>query len=260
MLSPGVGVAREPRSSAPPMFGAVDDRPYNPLDRLELGKSVERALLAQPVSPLPPGDRFTGAGLYALYYAGSLPLYRELTPPERDIGEVPIYVGRATPPGARQGVSEGLEATTSQPRLFLRLREHASSVRAAANLDLADFLCRYLVAEDIWVPLGETLLIGHYRPVWNVIVDGFGNHAPGRGRRDQARSYWDELHPGRAWAEQLPPPDKTASEIETLVVTHLAAAPIPNLDAVPEIDSDVQQAIAAAAIAEDETEPDEPPA
>ena len=240
-----------------------DERPYNPLDRLELGKSVERALLARPLSSLPPSGTFSGAGLYAIYYDGPLPMYSRIAPPTRDRGEVPIYVGRARPPGARQGLPEGLDATTSEPKLRDRLREHAKSLQsvsryaaktATTNLDAADFSCRYLVAEDIWVPLGETLLIGHYRPVWNVPVDGFGNHAPGKGRKDQARSRWDELHPGRTWALELPAPDKTATQFETLVVDHLAALAPPNLDATPEIDVDVLHAIAAEAIEQDAEE------
>ncbi|WP_082975363.1 Eco29kI family restriction endonuclease [Mycobacterium sp. 1245805.9] len=227
-----------------------EPRPFNPLDRLELGKSVERALLAKPLSPLPPQSRFPGAGLYAIYYSGSLPLYESIVPPRVDEGSVPIYVGRARPPGARHGV--GLEATTTEPKLYERLREHKNSIRQVTdfairsgtqNLDLADFTCRYLVAEDIWVPLGEMLLIGHYRPVWNVLLDGFGNHPPGSGRRDQARSYWDELHPGRPWAARLAPPDKSAEELAALVHDHLSGLTLPNLDAVPPMDVEVEQAM-----------------
>jgi hypothetical protein len=43
-------------------------------------------------------------------------------------------------------------------------------------------------------------------------VDGFGNHDPGRGRRDMKRPRWDILHPGRNWAERLRP-SETAEEI-----------------------------------------------
>jgi len=44
------------------------DQSYNPLDKLHLGESVARALLAQPVVVLPPPTSFVGAGIYALYY------------------------------------------------------------------------------------------------------------------------------------------------------------------------------------------------
>jgi hypothetical protein len=231
---------------------ADTEKPYNPLDRVELGKSVERALLARPLVPLPPANRFGGAGLYAIYYVGDLPPYRLIAPPARKPGEVPIYVGRARPQGARQGLAGGLEATTSAPVLFNRLKQHAQSIEKVEDhanqsgipgLRSRHFLCRYLVADDIWVPLGEALLIGHYRPIWNVVVDGFGNHAPGIGRSRQARSSWDELHPGREWASDLPPARRSAAEISGLVEQHLRDSPVPDLDVAPVLDVAIQEAL-----------------
>ena len=84
-----------------------------------------------------------------------------------------------------------------------RLNQHATSIDQANNLKLSDFSCRYLVVDDIWIPLGESLLIERFSPIWNTRIDGFGNHAPGRGRQDQARSQWDVLHSGRPWATKL---------------------------------------------------------
>ena len=55
---------------------------------------------------------------------------------------------------------------------------------------------------DLVVPV-EAELIHRYRPLWNCVVDGFGNHDPGKGRYNQARSEWDVLHPGRPWADRL---------------------------------------------------------
>ena len=228
--------------------------PYNPLDKVELGKSVERALLGRPLGPLPPTKRFSGAGLYAIYYVGSFPTYGQLAPPIRKAGEVPIYVGRARPKGARQGVVEGLDATTPAPVLLDRLREHANSIQAVEryaaerdqpNLRLEDFRCRYLVADDIWVPLGEALLIGHYRPLWNVVVDGFGNHSPGGGRSRQARSAWDELHPGRQWAFKRPEPKRSKDEVLAQIRDHLARLRVPDLAVTPEMGTDVLRALDA---------------
>ena len=48
------------------------------------------------------------------------------------------------------------------------------------------------------------MLIRHFQPVWNQVIDGFGNHDPGKGRNQQRRSVWDTLHPGREWAGKLP--------------------------------------------------------
>jgi len=60
--------------------------------------------------------------------------------------------------------------------------------------------------------LAERFLIEHYRPVWNTVVDGFGNHAPGRGRASMKRPRWDILHPGRPWAQKWKPAE-TAEQI-----------------------------------------------
>lgn len=76
-----------------------------------------------------------------------------------------------------------------------------------------DFYCRYLVVDDIWIPLGESLLIDMFSPLWNMLVDGFGNHDPGKGRYNQQRSVWDMIHPGRPWAEKLQPNKKSSEEI-----------------------------------------------
>jgi hypothetical protein len=226
-------------------------QPYNPLDRMELARSVERALLDRPLGPLPPPTRFNGAGLYAIYYVGDFPAYARITPPERAPGQMPIYVGRAQPKGARQGLMTGLGVSTPEPVLFDRLREHANSIRAVErhtedgqpNLRLDDFRCRHLVVDDIWVALGEAILIGHYRPLWNVVVDGFGNHAPGSGRGQQARSPWDEVHPGRGWAFKLPPPKRPRMRVLTQIREHLASLAAPDLTADPEWGPAIQQAL-----------------
>lgn len=179
--------------------------PFNPLDKRNLGTSVADALLAQPRSPLPPSEKFKAAGVYAIYYQGSFEPYRPLAIRNRsnEGKDLPIYVGKAVPPGARKG-GLGLEGPPG-PVLFNRLAEHAESVRQVSNLNLDDFFCRYLAVDDIWIPLGENLLIEMFSPLWNQVIDGFGNHDPGRGRHQGKRSAWDELHPGRPWASKLQP-------------------------------------------------------
>jgi hypothetical protein len=196
--------------------------PYNPLDRVNLARSVERALLAEPLSGLPPAAPFAGAGLYALYYVGAFAAYAPITPPERDPGEIPIYVGRAIRRGARAGVG-GLLAITTETVLYQRLLEHAASLAYAQNLDLEDFRCRFLVVDDIWVPLAEALMIQHYQPVWNQVLQGFGNHDPGGGRRQGARPDWDEVHPGRPWAARQASARRSADVSLARIATHLAS-------------------------------------
>lgn len=199
----------------------VPDTPFNPLDRLNLGESVAGALLKQVVGPLPPPNRFVGAGIYAIYYTGDFKAYSPIASQNRNGKfERPIYVGKAVPKGARKG-GFGLGAT-KEPALLKRLREHAGSIRVTQDLNITDFACRYLVADDIWIPLGESLLIERFQPLWNVLLAGFGIHAPGKGRKKQACSNWDTVHPGRTFAAKLPPNQKTAAELLRLVADLLA--------------------------------------
>lgn len=201
----------------------TDNKPYNPLDKSNLGRSLSEALLSTPVQPIKP-PKFVGAGIYALYYSGDLQLYRPISTCNAN-GEwrQPIYVGKAVPEGSRKGVYRP-DADTGTV-LWRRLREHAKSIEECANLDVNDFKCRYLVADDIWIPLGEALLINRFSPLWNVLVEGFGIHTPGEGRQKQQRSMWDTLHPGRKLAEGLPLHKKGQSEIEKAVREFLSTKP-----------------------------------
>jgi hypothetical protein len=195
--------------------------PFNPLDKTNLGESVAEALLQQVAGSLPPAEPFIGAGVYAIYYDGTFDLYGDIADLNRD-GRYgwPIYVGKAVPAGARKG-GYGLGADPGQA-LFKRLAEHASSIEQATNLDNAHFKCRFLVVDDIWIPLAESLLIEMFSPLWNTRIDGFGNHDPGKGRYNQQRSPWDELHPGRPWAAKLQPLASGAKVVREGTVEYLA--------------------------------------
>jgi len=177
----------------------VSHEPYNPLHKKNLGVSVADAMLQQTPVQLPLANTFAGAGIYAIYYVGGFPLYGRISEQNRE-GKFgcPIYVGKAVPAGARQG-GFGLGADPGTV-LFRRIHEHSRSIQQVENLEISDFYCRYLVVDDIWIPLGESLLIETFSPLWNVALDGFGNHDPGKGRYDQQRSPWDVVHPGRPWA------------------------------------------------------------
>jgi hypothetical protein len=180
----------------------MNNGPYNPLDKLNLGQSVAQALLA--VEPLPLGrtDHLRGAGVYAIYYTGSFPAYKPIAKRNQSGNlDQPIYVGKAIPRGGRKGrISEASAVGTA---LRDRLRQHASSVNEATNLQIGDFLYRSLIVDDIWIPLGESMLIERFRPVWNILIDGFGNKDPGSRRATQFKSPWDILHPGRSAMEKL---------------------------------------------------------
>jgi hypothetical protein len=197
---------------------------FNPLDKVNLGRSVGEAMLESKPHPLDGLPRFDGAGIYALYYRGGFPAYASIVERNRkESFEAPLYVGEAVSPGARKG-NFGLDPGDG-PYLHNRLMQHAKSIRLADNLDIADFYCRYLVVDDIWIPLGEALLIAKFSPVWNKLIDGFGNHDPGKGRYNGLRPRWDVLHPGRSWALKCQPRAETPEQIAQEIIAHMAALP-----------------------------------
>lgn len=132
-----------------------------------------------------------------------------------------LLVGKAVPAGARKG-NAGVNIDPV-PAMSQRQRKHAESVRQVEEfaagagpkiqLKLDELFFRYLLVDDIWMPLGESILIEQFNPAWNVVIDGFGNHDPGKGRHNQRRSPWDTLYPGRHWAIKCKPYSKTWDEI-----------------------------------------------
>lgn len=216
---------------APAKPTQADPPVYNPLDRKNLGISVADALLKSDPVPLRNFPRFRGAGIYALYYTGEHPAYGEIAKRNRDgLFLLPIYVGKAVPKGSRKGRVE--EGAPPGYVLSARVQEHETSISVAeahktATLRLDDFWCRYLVVEDIWIPLGESLIIARYSPLWNKILDGFGNHTPGAGRFEGLRPKWDVLHPGRAWADLCKPRKETAEQIQGEIQNHLRQSNLP---------------------------------
>jgi hypothetical protein len=172
-------------------------KPFNPLDYDNLTANCVNELLKRGPEPLPLKHEFQGSGVYALFYLGDLPVYATVRSPD---AARPIYVGKPIPVGGRKGLQIG---TTVGRSLHNRLSEHTTSIQSAVNLRIEDFLCRYLVVEPLWIVMAERFLIQHHQPLWNVCLDGFGNHDPGRGRHQGEITWWDALHPGRAWAARL---------------------------------------------------------
>ena len=199
---------------------------YDPLDKLNLGRSVAEALLLRDIAPLSQVGDIAGAGVYGIYYTGGFEPYAPVAE-KNTAGKFvqPIYVGKAVPKGARKG---GLAFDASKGRALRdRLRQHAGSIDQAANLDLGDFHFRSLVVEDIWIPLGENMMIEQFKPIWNLVIDGFGNKDPGKRRATQYRSPWDVLHPGRQFAEKLATGGTTAEMLITRLKEYFAGQVVP---------------------------------
>ncbi len=167
---------------------------------IELIDEAVNFMVNTPLEPLPPEEQFAGGGVYALYYKGDFSMYQKIY--RKNTG-LPIYVGKAVLPGWRQGRGTTKE---SDPALYRRLKEHSRSIIAISNLKLEDFSCRFVVLKSKEADLISTVEAGmtrKFNPLWNSHIDGFGNHDPGKGRYEQAKSEWDVLHPGRVWADRL---------------------------------------------------------
>lgn len=186
---------------------------------LELLKDAIRFFNGTPVHSLPLSQNFKGAGVYALYYTGHQPLYKEFSTINRLAYNQPIYVGKAVPKGWRQSrISE--HETRAGSELFRRISEHSGNIIKANNLDLKDFSCRFIIFETTGADMISTVeaaLIKLHKPLWNTVVDGFGNHTPGAGRFAQAKSDWDVIHPGREWAEKCTGKHSESTSIEVRI-------------------------------------------
>lgn len=207
----------------------------NPFDRAkhvyqndafsELVKDAVRFFNGTPVHSLPPPESFLGAGVYALYYTGTNPIYLKYASLNRLAYSHPIYVGKAVPKGWRQArISDGQRSQSKE--LCTRLREHTRSINQVENLDLEGFSCRFVLFEkegSDMIGTIEAALIKLSRPLWNTVVDGFGNHDPGSGRYEQARSDWDVLHNGRSWAEKCKGSPTERQAIVSNIEHHLMA-------------------------------------
>ncbi len=184
---------------------------FDPGSPAVAARTIASELLARERVPLGNIKPAYGSGVYALYYMGDYPAYERISRTE-----IPIYVGKADPDVAH--------AETPQDQgqaLVNRLTHHARSIRlaeehSAATLSLDHFECRFLVVDSAWQSVSETYLIRQYKPIWNKetgICEGFGKHGDSSSTRDNKRSKWDTLHPGRPWADDAQPNALSRSEI-----------------------------------------------
>lgn len=189
----------------------------------ELVKDAVRFFNGTPVHTVPPPENFSGTGVYALYYTGRNPAYSKYAELNRLAYTSAIYVGKAVPRGWRQARASDDPANQSS-ELCLRLSQHHRSITLAAGLSSKDFMCRFVIFEHAgsdMIGTIEAALIKLNRPLWNSALDGFGNHDPGKGRYQQARSDWDVIHPGREFALKCKGTPRPRSAILKDIENHL---------------------------------------
>ena len=113
-----------------------------------------------------------------------------------------MWAKRCRPVGDKVGKWE----SKKNNKLYERLLQHSKSIQAVKNLETKDFVCRFMIfegASEAMIAPVEAALIAKYRPLWNSVIDGFGNHNPGSKRFSGMVTQWDILHPGRKWAEKM---------------------------------------------------------
>lgn len=171
----------------------------------EILKDAIRFFNGMKVYPLPPPVPFDGAGVYAIYCTARDGIYKKFGETVNRLEyAVPIYVGKAVSAGWRQSRNAG--ANGLDRALFSRLKQHCSSIAAVKNLSPSDFSCRFVIFEGAateMIAAVEAALIKLHNPLWNSVIDGFGNHDPGGRRTTGKIPQWDVLHPGRAWAMRM---------------------------------------------------------
>jgi hypothetical protein len=165
-----------------------------------------------------PDNPFYGSGVYAIYYVGGVE--DAYTPLSKS--ETPIYLGKADPeePYAEGTLNQGSS-------LWKRLREHAKSI-GKAELDLKDFEYRYATIQSGMQASVEEFLIRLFKPIWNKEVKvcfGIGKHGDSASTRQNKRSPWDTMHPGRKWAADTKEDQASRSDVIEKITQHLKENP-----------------------------------
>ena len=170
----------------------TDSNEFDPLAVENVGVTLAVELLEQPLTEMPPKTPFGGAGVYALYYSGNHSAYLDLCKLDAGRFKYPVYIGKAAGESAKQGFNPN---GSGERKLYGRIVEHSRSIDAVENLDLANFRCRYLVLNDAYIALAESVMIRMFRPPWNGM--SFGSKVVGKFRMTGKPGLWDSLHPGR---------------------------------------------------------------
>lgn len=188
----------------------------------ELLKDAVRFFHGTPVLSIPLEESFKGAGVYAIYCISKKGLYKTYGEKINRLSyDVPIYVGKAVPSGWRQN---RITEETAGTALYSRLRQHAESIKYGKGLSLNDFVCRFAILEGEtanMIAALEAAVIAEHTPLWNSVIDGFGNHDPGKKRVSGKRPQWDCLHPGRPWAMRMTGEEFPVSELKRRVTDYL---------------------------------------
>ena len=176
-----------------------EDHVYSNPAFAEFLKDAVRAFNGSPVAPMPPPS-FTGSGVYALYCTAVKGPYAKFGKEINRLEyKVPIYVGKAVPPGWRQ--SRQLDGSADKSTsLCSRLSQHARSLEQGKGLSLSDFACRVMqlsTDEQILATKIADFMVKFYKPLWNTIVRGFSRCSFTDSAEHKFHTNWDVMHNGK---------------------------------------------------------------
>ena len=111
-------------------------------------------------------------------------------------------------------------------RLARRLADHRKNIsKAVTTLSIDDFECRFLLVQSGYETAAEDYLIYLFKPIWNNetgILYGLGKHGDAATTRQNKRSPWDTLHPGRTWAGKTVADARPKARIMSDLAKHFA--------------------------------------
>lgn len=192
----------------------------------EILKDAVRFFHGTPVFSLPPPEKFIGAGIYAIYCIARTGIYSKFGGEvNRTSYSVPIYVGKAVPQGWRQSRMLDKDKEASGNPLFSRLSQHAKSISEGKGITNSDFACRFVIFEGdsaSMIAAVESVIIAEHNPMWNSVIDGFGNHDPGAKRITGRITQWDVLHPGRTWAKRMTGDAPDSTDLKRRIKDYMA--------------------------------------
>lgn len=142
---------------------------YKNDDFSEIIKDAVRFFHGTPVHTMPPPEPFDGAGVYAIYCIARQGLYRKFGETiNREEYAVPIYVGKAVPPGGRKNKTLSHNSFPALP-LGKQLHVFSSLIRTSIGLQgqFALRCCSFPHGNKTVINAVHRYLLRRFHPVWN---------------------------------------------------------------------------------------------
>ena len=132
-----------------------------------------------PILPLTRSINYLGRcphfpGVYLIYYVGETLLYGDRVSPSLD---QPIYIGM------------------SRNNILSRLRDQRRKIKRAKDLELEDFVVRFIIVK-FYVPSVKDTLMKYFNPLWCNRTVGFSF---GSAEANNFENKWNKYHVAKSW-------------------------------------------------------------